>query len=217
MELIVNGKKHPLNLEKISTFSEVMSALNNALINDETVISKISVNGETIGEERERALATLPKEDITHIEVYTKHPLDLAHESMMTALPYMQKLLEALRQNARSFRLKDSAPVENEFQACIDGLLWVFQLIHALKVPLRIDGTEVVSGEKSFLDLETESISAINELCDAREKENKIELADSIEYDLIPVLEAWRQWFLQLTDVDVALKNKISAKRPKAT
>jgi hypothetical protein len=61
-----------------------------------------------------------------------------------------------------------------------------------------------------------EAITAIHELCDAREKNETVGIADALEYELLPNLENWRQWLVKKTDPGVAFRELERKTTPKS-
>jgi hypothetical protein len=142
----------------------------------------------------------MPLDDIEQLEVQTGDPRTLARSTLYSIADFLEQLIKELMNTAELFRVSANGRSAESFLRCIDGLQ-VF--MHTMESARKLLG---LSFELLFVPTNNGSqeeitvaenrrliFAALDSMVDAQTDQDWVLLADVTEYELIPVLEDWRQ------------------------
>lgn len=151
----------------------------------------------------EKSVESLPNilvnNNIEKVELIVKSTLELIIESMMEGVDYLPKLQANLCQSAMMFQQANIGKGIEIFQKCIDGLIWLNQLIKNIQIYL-IKDFKLSHKEVDFNSKIEDFNQILNELLIAWENEDYTLISDLIEYELTSILTDWQNNFIQILD-----------------
>jgi hypothetical protein len=206
MQINFNHRPEEFPTDNVQSFGELMACLNKRAARDGGRILKIKLNGEDITGKDHSSLDAMPLDKILNIEVHTGDPRVLARSSLYSVADFLEKLLKELQDTADMFRLGYGDRSTQSFLRCIDGLQ-VF--MHSLESCRRLLGLSfellfVPSGQQGDEITVAENRRRLFEVLDgmieAQTNQDWILLADLLEYELVPILEDWRQIIPSILD-----------------
>jgi hypothetical protein len=183
-DFLINGVLNPLPISSDDEFGKLLQHLNSHLVDDNSLISSIKINGIEIGEEEEKELGPVPLEQLRSIEVRTLHPLEMAKDTLATLTIYTQRLAELSRQTA-----DERHPVEAvvKFQKLVAGIETFVEAVTTLKdVATGHDSREVVI-------LEAQLLSIMQGLLQAESEKNSLASGALLREKLPENLRQWRE------------------------
>jgi hypothetical protein len=199
MQISLNHCNAEIATDGIQYFGELMERVSRQALKTGEQVLRVKLNGEDLTGKDRSHLKQMPIAEIQQIEIQTGNPKILARSSLYSVADFLEKLLKELQHTAEYFRLGDSEKSNRSFVRCLDGLQ-VF--MHTLEQCRRLLGISfelmyVPSNSESYEITVAENRRKLFEVLDgmieAQTNQDWILLADLLEYELIPVLEDWRQ------------------------
>ncbi len=141
----------------------------------------------------------ITEENINQINILIKSPMEVIIEGLIEGVDYIPVLCQGLRQSAQMLQETNLGEGIKLFQESIDGLSWVTQVLSGADIylfkndELNFYGTIYQEAIGRFSEI-------VNELMIAWKNEDYILISDLLEYELIPVVEEWHQYFMQILD-----------------
>jgi hypothetical protein len=199
MQINLNHCPEEFPTDGVHSFGELMTCVSRRAARNGDSVLKVKLNGEDITGKDRAVLDLLPLEKIREVEIDTGDPRVLARTTLYSVADFLEKLLQELQQTAELLRLDYSDRSNQSFLRCIDGLQ-VFS--HSLESCRRLLG---ISFELLFvppnLDMDVITVAenrrrlfeVLDSMIEAQTNQDWILLADLLEYELVPILEDWRQ------------------------
>ncbi len=199
MQISLNHSNAEIATDGIQYFGELMERVSRQALKTGEQVLRVKLNGEDLTGKDRSHLKEMPIADIQEIEIQTGDPKILARSSLYSVADFLEKLLNELQHTAEYFRLGDAEKSNRSFVRCLDGLQ-VF--MHSLEQCRRLLGISfeliyVPSNSEAYEITVAENRRKLFEVLDgmieAQANQDWILLADLLEYELIPILEDWRQ------------------------
>lgn len=187
IDLLINGKKQ--HKEGETLFGEFLNSLNRDLAARSQVISMLKINGETIDENRETALAMRSLGQVGRIEITTVDQIELAFEALASAKAYIKKLAAYCRLVGENYRTGRSKEADKSFVDLVDGLENLTQLVMASQSILRGKYKKIHTNDSSLRIAQVRLVSAIEELLPAKKELDHKMLADVLCNELPEALQ----------------------------
>lgn len=184
--VVINGNQTTVPLSDELTFETFLNGLNESLVKENQVISVIKVDGKELSESEEISFRKHSLESMGDIEVVTMNPMDLAHETLSTLDQYADRLILTIQRAAEHYKQNNFLTADAYFTKAIDGLDLFVQTIGGVKTALRIGLNPKIALTEASL------VSIMNDLLDAKRKNNNIFLAELLEKDLTENLNEWK-------------------------
>jgi hypothetical protein len=185
------------------------------------VLTRIILDGEHIDAEQERELSARPCNDLKQVEFHSARPSDFVLEGLSEATELLSGLEEELPLVANMLRTGDIEDGLELFGPCLEVLSWYVRLLTAADAVLsqrqaELDGSfdvpasledlrPILDGDlvddlpdlRSFASVENlrQKLIAIEE---AQEREDNLELANLVEYEINPIVTLWLKEVPQL-------------------
>jgi len=180
-EMAINGG----NLEDILV--DIMSFH----IPPDRVLSEVRVDGRTYSETQPQDAAFLERRAISRLDLVTVPAAALAEVLLDSGPDHLRVLIEAATRMADEFRLNEEAEANEKFviflQAMQDFFSFLGQALDVLAIPMARVEVEGLSAQERLQAL-TDVLTAMS---DRQDEYDWILLADTIEYQLVPVLKDW--------------------------
>jgi len=181
--LLVNGIELNIPLSPEASFQDLIVFLRKNLTSESALISSVKVNGNEVNEPDEEKLATVPISQLKSVEVLTRHPKELAQETLEDAMEFISVLMSFSKKTAERIGGPEFFGSLNQL---VDGIGYFTEAIIHVKKILKIGSLEVTDA------LEDQLLLILKEILRAHQKGQKQHLADFLNQDLIVNLEQWR-------------------------
>lgn len=158
----INGMSCPTPIGHEETFENLIAYLHRSLVNENSLISSIRVNGSEIGPTEEADLAGKPLSAIESIEVVCVHPREIAEETLQALRLLLPTLSDLSRRAAAA--VEQGLTAESETRRLIDGLETLSDAVTSARTILRL-------GRLATVDvLESDLLSILQDLFDSQKK-----------------------------------------------
>jgi hypothetical protein len=180
-EMAING----------ATLEDMLVDIMSFHIPPDRILSEVRVDGRTYGERQSREAVFLERQAINRLDLVTVPAATLAELLLSSGPAHLNVLIEAAKKMADEFRLNEEAEANEKFvvflQAMQDFFSFLGQALDVLAIPMTRVEVGGLSAQERLQAL-TDVLTAMSE----RQDENDwILLADTIEYELVPVLDDW--------------------------
>ena len=198
MEIHVNNRTEEVQTEGIQFFGQLMDKLSEKAAEEGGTVLSVKLNGKDLTGKDRSHLEEMSVDDIQQLEVQTGNPKDLARSTLYSIADFLEKLLKELQDTSELFRLGNQERSNQSFLRCLDGMQ-VF--MHTLETCRKLLGISfellLVPGENGQNDITVgESrrrlFTVLDNMIDAQTDQDWVLMADMLEYELIPILEDWR-------------------------
>lgn len=193
--LSVNGLELNVPLNPEASFQELIHYLRKSLTSESVLISSVKVDGAEVSEPEEVKLAQTPISQLKRVEVLTRHPKELAQETLHDALEFVL-VLEGFCIKAAESAGKSSgndgqeATGKEDFFSylgrLVDGISYLSEAIIHVKKILKIGVFQVTDV------LEADLISILKDLLQFQQKGEWDHLVELMQQHLLANLEEWR-------------------------
>ena len=190
--LKINGSPEPYALQEEKTFGQVMEKLSRQMTNNGKVITRIYMNDQTLVGGKQLDFYMFPLEKVDTIELITADPRVLAKDSLQSLTEFRFELIRNCCRSAELFRLGDDLEANELYARVIEGWRWLIKGINAMLGMLNVDIANFKSDGKSLAEFQSQILLPLfDRMLEAQKREDWIELADLLEFELTDSLAAW--------------------------
>lgn len=174
-----------------SCLGEIIAKIEEKLWNQGEVVCEVRVNGMFLDEKDELRFAQEKVEKIRSLEIKTQRPLDLLLSSLSAACEYLPKVQKSILTAAEYFQQGRADEGHRLTLPILDSCRWLNDLLLLIKKNschwgrLNIPEDQWSQAELSFTD-------TVKYLCASYENNDRVILADLLEYELSSALEQWQ-------------------------
>ncbi len=165
------------------------------------VLSEVLVNGKTYNESYPDEALGVDLNSVSRLDLVTVPSTTMAQVLINQGPAHLDVLSEAALKLADEFRLSDEAEANEKFllflQAMQDFFSFLGQALDILAISLAHLEMEGLSASNKLREL----TRILTEMSDRQEEYDWILLADTMEYDLVPVLNDWKNILDRLKSV----------------
>jgi len=155
-------------------------------------ISSLLVNGEEIAGSEEKTDRRL--EGIYSIQIITESPPCLAGKILAEGQNYIGELQDYLTKVA-GYYTSGNACADASFAESVQGIQWFVQMIDFIESSLKLDFQKLSLNGTSVAACVAILNRILEEIVKAQEGCDPVQLADILEYDLVPHLGEWKSIF----------------------
>lgn len=190
--LSINGTAENLPLKGEKTFGEVMERLSQDISGKGQVITVIVMNDQQLTEGRQYDYRNFPLESVETLALETTDPSRLALDALDSSKDHISMLKQNSLRTAELFRLGDDLEANENYSRLVEGLRWLIKGLTAMTGMLGIEDNEMILEGRTIGYYRDELLMPVFDgMYDAQKREDWIELADLLEYELSPALEKW--------------------------
>jgi hypothetical protein len=198
MRITINQEIVSPDTDGVTNFAELFQRLLDRHIGPGNVVISVTLNRETLDEEKMRDLASVPLSRIERLELQTTSVMSLVLDGTGKINQLIDQLVPAMEQTADKFRTRPEEEANRYFRECLDGLMEVVEYVENFEKATGIDfDRETVRGAK-ISDRQKSLLEVSNRLHGAQREKDWVMLADLLEYELTPVLQEWKEIFSEL-------------------
>lgn len=192
--LKVNINHKEVNIENRSLFTncgDLMRDISKKFLNDD-VITKLKLNGkELTKEELQNYPVTDDKPSLLEIEAESLK--EIKKRGFLLLEEYSDKIIPQIERTSELLRVEDECEANEFYARCLEDLGLLIKLIEDVGNVSRLD-----FGKVTFLDAPIQEridrfSFIIKEMVSSQENDDWIMLADLLEYELIPLLDEWKE------------------------
>lgn len=163
------------------------------------VVCSVLVNGLKLNEADELRLGLTLKEDIDFIEVELERPDQLMKSTVISQLELMEEIDRVAQAAAESFRQLDVGRGQELLISLLDGCRWFTDALVVLRSVLQTLSPQALDFDQ-WQSAQNKLHQVLSELLAAVENQDKVLLADLLEYELANSLEKWRELLTRLRE-----------------
>jgi len=190
--LTIDGNIEQMTLQGEATLGEVLEKLSRRISQLGRVITGIKMNDQPLTEGRQYDFKNFPLTSVETIELHTEEPVQLALEALNSSREHLAQLKKTSIRTAELFRLGDEMEANNYYARLMEGLRWLVKGLGAMTGMLGIDENEAVLDGKGLRYYQDEILAPVfDKLYESQKREDWVELADLLEYELVSSLEQW--------------------------
>lgn len=152
------------------------------------VVCQVIVNDIPLHENDEARMGSARLDEINTLEIKTTEPGSLLREIIHNWLHEFPKMIEMCDQNAEQFRLKGKECEYTAFVRLIDSCQFLTDSLVSVDTIIHVDR---FIDKSIWFNNEELMTQAVGGALGAFEKQDFIQLADVLEYDLANTLQAW--------------------------
>jgi len=162
-----------------------------------TVIRQIQIDGTPVlmqlGEES--GDFSFPVDQREKIEIFTGTIGEIARESIVDALQYLQRVEAATPSLISSFQTSPGPESFDGLKQLYEGLYWLNLLWAKLKANFQIVLNDTLIQGITESEYHKRYISALKNLIESQQKRDFVLIADLLEYEILPLVPVWRDLF----------------------
>ena len=180
-----------------SSFNQVFKYIETKCLKADAIIREVRGDGrqlalESLGGESESMDQT---GDFEKIEIFTGTLADIAGESISGAIDYLEKIVNDAPALATKFQDFPEPEDFNNLGSLCEGFIFLSVLLDKLMLcykftidDITIRGVPAKEHLNKFADI-------VQQLNESQEKQEYLMIADTIEYEILPIVPIWREIF----------------------
>lgn len=193
MRITIDEREHRIKVPVESSLGDILDHLWSERIPDDRVITHIRVNGEELLEDENGIYPDLPGDEITSLDLQTGLSQEMARRGLSDAKKYLERLNPGIEQTAELFRVGEDAKAHDHYGLCMDGINWFIQIVEGVRQVMGLDYGSIFFNKVSVQSYMENLEHNIREMWNAQQEEDWIMLSDLLEYELLPMMEGWKE------------------------
>ncbi len=193
MRIYVDRQRENVDFPPGLSLWEIIDRITSQGISDNRVITHIKVNGQELLEDENGLYPDMGSDEIDSLELETSLPREMAHQGLEDARKYLQKLNPGIEKTAELFRLGEESKANAHYGHCIDGINWFMQILEGVRQVLGLNFQGISFKGKSVQVYIQKQQEIIRQMWRVQVEEDWVMLSDLLEYELLPIMEAWKE------------------------
>jgi hypothetical protein len=198
MKITIDGKRRSFDSPGDVNLGVLLQIIYEEIRKDGRLVHRITLDGEEISPEKEDALASARITDFDKLEIGTSTHREVAKESIVDSLAFIDHIVKEFRKVVRGLRDNDLESFRNKLMESLQDLSDFVELFSSIKAMSSVDTRKINIDGKRVEDLETLMLSAIKETVSTDQGEGIDHTINSIEMILIPVLDLFKRCILEI-------------------
>jgi hypothetical protein len=198
MKITIDGKRRSFDLPGDGNLGVLLQIIYEEIRKDGRLVHRITLDGEEISPEKEDALASERITDFDKLEIGTSTYREVAKESIVDSLAFIDQIVKEFRNIVRGLRDNDLESFRDKLMESLQDLSDFVELFSSIKAMSSVDTRKINIDGKRVEDLETLMLSAIKETVSTDQGEGIDHTINSIEMILIPVLDLFKRCILEI-------------------
>ncbi|MCB0367089.1 MAG: hypothetical protein H6624_10860 [Bdellovibrionaceae bacterium] len=176
--------------DQCESLADVIRAIEDRLWQVGEVVCEIRVNGMFLDESDEERFAKEKLAGVERLEVKTQRPKELLGQTVTTAKAYIPKIKESSVLAAGHMQTGDFQKGHQLLSQILDSSRWLIDALFLIKKSCQ-DWAEVGVAEEEWRRAELQFADVVRTLYSAFESNDKVLLADYLEYEMSNALDKW--------------------------
>lgn len=205
MKIIIDKKEsqYKFSEENLKSVETVLKKLEEYVLKEGKVFTKIKVDGELLGDENRDRILSLGTDEVGEISLDTANPRKLSLEALDELIKYLPKLREGAQSISDLLMAGEYEKGYKLFSKVIEGINWFIKLLKTLPPVTGIDYNSIMYEGESVTSSFEEFEGIMNELLKAFEEKDDLKIANLLKERFSSVLDKW----VKISEV---LKNSIN-------
>jgi len=192
MRIYVDRREKEMELPPGTSLAEVIDRLRCERILGERVITRVKVNGQELLEDENGLYPNMQSDEIESLELKTGLPTEMAHQGLADARDYLQKLNPGIEKTAELFRLGEESKANEYYARCVDGINWFIHVLEGVRQVMGLNFQDLSFKGEPVQSHVGKLQQTIRQMWSAQVEEDWVMLSDLLEYELLPIMEAWK-------------------------
>jgi hypothetical protein len=193
MLISVNEQRLAADFSHLANLEEVLAEIHAHHVPPGQELYQVHLNGRFFSERYPRESRYLAIDEIDRLEVKTITQVEMARVLLKEAVAQADTLSQAIVACARLFRVAPEEEANRWLAQVLEALRWLFQTgAGGLRV-LSPGGPEEPPHPEALSGLLQNLEKLLTEMETIAAEEDYIMLADLLEYELVPLVQAWRR------------------------
>lgn len=190
MIIKINGQPvEPPEVEG-ENLEEILIRIQKQHLSPNDVVSEVKVNGRTYSEDVPHAAIEVSRSDIHTLDLSTVSSEEIAHHFVENGSELIDSLVASLPKITEMFRLGDEAEANEHFLRFLESLHLLVGMMERVCQVLGIEYQKDHPDDESLTGRVNSLAEILANLLSIQEQSDWIYLADVLEYELMPLLEA---------------------------
>lgn len=193
MRIYLNQQEEQMEFPPGASLSEVMGCISQKIAHENEVITHVRVNGQEVDEDENGNYPGVSIGEIDSVELQTGSAREIACRSLSDAVSYLGNLNPGIKKTAELFRVGEEAEAHVQYGLCVEGIKWFLHILEGVKQVQGLDYQEILFSGPSIQSHIEKLEQTIRDMWKAQSDRDWIMLSDLLEYELFPVMEAWKE------------------------
>lgn len=203
MEIILDGKAIADELTG-ENLMDMLQDLAEKRLGDDLAIRELLINGSPYEEAVHGAPEEISRQAIQRLEIETIGTRDLALGFLQNFPPTLATLAEAIEKVAELFRIGDEQTANEEYLQFLEALEILLETLQQSSDALGLDMERIHADGVSAQHRLERLAGLTTEMLAAQEQDDWVLLADLLQYDLKPEMNAWAKLMEQMRRMALA-------------
>jgi hypothetical protein len=194
----------PIN---ISSFDQILKHVEDCHLPPNSVIRQIHIDGYPMISDAFSDPGEILRqmESREKVEIFTGTVSEIAHDSIVDALAYLDRIESIIPSLASSFQIYPGPESFENLRQLLDGFYWISLLLDKLTANFHIMLESCLVQGISVQDHLEKFIAILKQMIDSQQRGDFVLISDLLEYEVIPIVPIWKDIFsLFLQKVAVA-------------
>jgi hypothetical protein len=192
--LKVNINQKEVNIENRPLFTncgDLMRDISKIFLNDD-IITKLTLNGKELTKEE---LQDYPLSDdkSSLLEIEAESLEKIKKRGFLLLEEYSDKIIPQIERASEILRIEDECEANQFYARCLEDLGLLIKLIEDVGTVSRFDFEKITFLDTPVKERIDRFSFIIKEMVSSQENDDWIMLADLLEYELVPLLEEWKE------------------------
>jgi hypothetical protein len=193
----------PLN---ISSLDQILKHVEDIHLPPNSVIRQINIDGHPLVADSFPNPGDILRqmENRDKVEIFTGTISEIAHDSLVEALAYLDRIESVTPSLASSFQIYPGPESFENLRQLLDGFYWMSLLLDRVATNFQIELKDCLVQGISVREHLEKFIDILKQLIDSQQRGDFVLIADLLEYEVIPMVPIWKDIFsllLQKTTV----------------
>lgn len=181
----------------LSNLDEILKQAEDCHLPPNSIIRQINIDGQPLISDAFANPGEVLKQ-IEHrdtVEIFTGTVSEVAHESIVEALAYLDRIEAVIPSLASSFQIYPGPESFENLRQFLDGFYWMNLLLDKLSANFQIALDSCIVQEISVRAHIEKFIDTLKTLIDSQQRGDFVLIADLLEYEVIPLIPVWKDIF----------------------
>jgi hypothetical protein len=181
----------------ISTLDQILKHVEDYHMPPNSVIRQINIDGNPLISDSFPDSGEILKqvENRNKVEIFTGTASEIAHESIVEALAYLDRIEALIPSLASSFQIYPGPESFENLRQLLDGFYWINILLDKLTVKFHLVLENCLVQGISIRDHIEKFIAILKQLIDSQQRGDFILTSDLLEYEVVPIVPIWKDMF----------------------
>jgi hypothetical protein len=182
----------------LTSLDKIIRQIEDSHLPPNSVVREIQIDGVSLMPDE---VSENPSELLQHlenrgkIEIYTGTLVEIARESILEALQYLDRIETATPLLASGFQISPGPESFESLRQLYEGLYWLNLLMDKLETSFHLAFQDIPIQGIPAKEHHQKFISILKQMIDSHERGDFVLIADLLEYEILPLVPIWREMF----------------------